>query len=87
MRGLPLGIRSATFPTEDPGAFQCLLLRAFELPRPWREVFLLKETQGYTITEIAAIPGITVNTALVRLERARREISSWKKSGHAERGK
>ena len=87
MRRLPLDIRRKHSPMEEPGAFQCLLLRAFQLPRTYREVFLLNEIQGHTIAEIAAILGITVDTALVRLKRARREIGDWKNSGNAERGK
>lgn len=50
------------------------VLWAFQLPRSYREVFLLKEIQGYTFAEIAAILGIRVETALARLECARREI-------------
>jgi DNA-directed RNA polymerase specialized sigma24 family protein len=72
---------------EEPSAFQCLLLRAFQLPQTYREVFLLNEIQGHTIAEIAAILGIMVDTALVQLKRARREIGDWKNSGNAERGK
>ena len=48
---------------------------------------LLSEIQGHTIAEIAATLGITVNTALVRLKRARREIGDWKNSENAGRGK
>ena len=59
---------------EGPGAFQCAILRAFELPDGYRDVFLLKEIQGYTLTEIAAILGISIDTALARLKIARREI-------------
>ena len=33
---------------EQPGAFQCAILRAFELPKGYRDVFLLKEIQGHT---------------------------------------
>jgi Sigma-70, region 4 len=57
---------------EKPGAFQCTLLRAFVLPKAYREVFLLKKIQGYTLAEIAAILGISIDTALLRWERARR---------------
>ena len=57
-----------------PGAFQCAILRAFELPTGYRDVFLLKEIEGYTLAEIAAILGISIDTAMVRLQRARREI-------------
>lgn len=59
---------------EKPGAFQCLLLRAISLPKAYREVFLLKEIQGYTLVEIAAILGISTKTALLRWRRARREF-------------
>jgi len=37
-------------------------------------VFLLRDIQGHTLQEIAAILGISIETARVRLERARREI-------------
>ena len=57
-----------------PGAFQSSLLRALQLRQAYRDVFLLKEIQGYTLAEIAAILGISVETAVVRLERARREV-------------
>lgn len=87
MRSLPLHTRKAHSQVEEPGAFQCLLLRAFQLPRACREVFLLRECQGLSISEIAATLGITVDTALVRYKRARREIGDWKNSGNAERGK
>jgi DNA-directed RNA polymerase specialized sigma24 family protein len=53
---------------EAPGAFQCAILRAFELPEGYRDVFLLKEIQGYTLAEIAAILGISIDTALDRFE-------------------
>jgi DNA-directed RNA polymerase specialized sigma24 family protein len=57
-----------------PGAFQCAVLRAFELPKRYRDVFLLKEIQGYKLAEIAAILGISIDTALERLKSAHREI-------------
>ncbi len=59
---------------EGPGAFQCAILRAFELPQGYRDVFLLKEIQGYTLAEIAVILGISIDTVLARLKVARREI-------------
>ncbi len=59
---------------EEPGAFQCAILRAFELPEGYRDVFLLKEIQGYTLAEIAVILGINIDTVLARLKVARREI-------------
>jgi hypothetical protein len=60
-----------------PGVFQCTLLRALELPKPYREVFLLKEIQGYTLAEIATLLGISTDTALLRLKRAHREIGAF----------
>jgi DNA-directed RNA polymerase specialized sigma24 family protein len=60
--------------TEKPGVFQCLLLRAFGLPKAYRDVFLLREIQGHTLAEIAAILEISPRTAVVRLKRARRAI-------------
>jgi DNA-directed RNA polymerase specialized sigma24 family protein len=66
---------------ERPGAFQCLLLRAFGLPKAYREVFLLKEIQGYTLAEIAAILGISTETVLLRWKRARREFVNLGDSG------
>jgi len=71
---------------EEPGAFQRLLLRAFELPKDYRDVLLLKEIQGHTLAEIAAILGISIDTALVRLMRARREIGQLGDSEAVERG-
>jgi DNA-directed RNA polymerase specialized sigma24 family protein len=59
---------------ERPGAFQYAILRALELPKPHREVFFLKDIQGHSLTEIAAILGITTDTARVRLKHARRAI-------------
>jgi DNA-directed RNA polymerase specialized sigma24 family protein len=69
---------------ERPGAFQCTILRALELPKPYRDVFLLKEIQGHGLAEIAAILGISIDTALVRLKRARREIGHLGDSGAME---
>lgn len=59
---------------ERPGAFQCTILRALEMPKPYRDVFLLKEIQGYGLADIAAILGISIDTAMLRLKRARREV-------------
>lgn len=59
---------------DRPGAFQCTILRALQLPKPHREVFLLKDIQGRTLPEIAATLGISIETAQARLQRARREI-------------
>jgi DNA-directed RNA polymerase specialized sigma24 family protein len=68
-----------------PGVFQCVVLRALELPRAHREVFLLKEIQGHSLTEIAAFLGISIDTARVRWKRARREIGHLGDSDARER--
>ncbi len=69
-----LRARKATAGFDLPGVFQCTILRALELPRTHREVFLLGDIQGHTLQEIAGILGISLETARLRLERARREI-------------
>jgi len=73
-------VRKSTSRFELPGAFQCAVLRALELPKPHREVFFLKDIQGHSLIEIAAILGITTDTALVRLKRARRAIGQLRNS-------
>jgi RNA polymerase sigma factor (sigma-70 family) len=70
---------------EQPGAFQLTLLRALELPKGDREVFLLKEIHGHTLAEIAAILGISTETAIARWKRARRELVHLGDSGATER--
>ncbi len=62
-----------------------MILRAFELGKAQRDVFLLKEVQGYTLQEIAAILGISTETARVRLMRAHREIGHLGDSDAMER--
>jgi DNA-directed RNA polymerase specialized sigma24 family protein len=69
---------------EKPGAFQCTVLRAFELSQGYRDVFLLKEIQGYTLAEIAAILGISIDTAQARWKAARCEIGHLGDSGAME---
>jgi DNA-directed RNA polymerase specialized sigma24 family protein len=78
------GIRKTASGMEQPGVFQLTLLRAFGLSKAYRDVFLLKDIQGYTLAEIAAILGISIDTALVRLNRARREIGHWDDSDATE---
>ena len=69
-----MSVRKTAARWERPGAFQHAILRALELPRPHRDVFFLKDIQGHTLQEIAAILGITTDTVRVRLRRARRAI-------------
>lgn len=59
---------------DQPGVFQCLVLRACNLQKADRDVFLLKEIKGRSLAEIAAILGISSDDASKRLRRARREV-------------
>ncbi len=72
---------------QEPGAFQRALLRAFQLRPAYRDVFLLKEIQGHSLSEVAAILGINLRTAHVRLTQAHREISLEGYKGAMERPK
>lgn len=73
--------------SEQPGVFQCTILRAFDLPKAHRDVFLLKDIQGYTLQEVATILGISIDTALARLNRARRDIGHIEDSDATERAR
>jgi DNA-directed RNA polymerase specialized sigma24 family protein len=59
---------------DQPGAFQQLVFRAFALRDGYREVFLLKEIRGHSLAEIAAMLGISIDTARAWWQSARREI-------------
>jgi hypothetical protein len=67
-------VGTAVSAIDQPGAFQCMLLRAIDLQKTDRDVFLLKEVQGHTLAEISAILGIRSDEAVVRLKRACREM-------------
>ncbi len=69
----------------QPGAFQRALLRAFELPKAYRDVFVLTDIQGYTLPEIASMLRISTGTARARLKRARREVGSVEDHADMER--
>jgi RNA polymerase sigma-70 factor (ECF subfamily) len=52
-----------------------LLRQAFEaLALPFREVIVLREIEGLSYKEIAAVAGIPVGTVMSRLARARRQL-------------
>ena len=70
----PQPARNAVSAMEQPGAFQCMLLRSFDLPKADRAVFLLREIHGCSLAEIAAILGISIDAASVRLKRAHRDV-------------
>jgi RNA polymerase sigma-70 factor (ECF subfamily) len=47
------------------------------LPAPFREVMVLREIEGLSYKEIAAIAGIPIGTVMSRLARARRHLQTW----------
>jgi len=59
---------------EQSRPFQLTLLRALLLPQPRRDVFLLKEIQGFTLPVVATVLGITKEAVRKHLRRAKREI-------------
>ena len=55
-----------------------LLRLSFEsLPLPYREVMVLRELEGLSYKEIAAIAGIPIGTVMSRLARARRHLQDF----------
>ena len=55
-----------------------LLHEAFEaLPLPFREIIVLREIEGMSYKEIAAIVGIPLGTVMSRLARARRHLQEF----------
>jgi DNA-directed RNA polymerase specialized sigma24 family protein len=62
--------------TEDDRSFQLTLLRALLLPAPRRDVFLLKEIQGFTLPEVARLLGISRDDVIKHWRRARRDMQT-----------
>ncbi len=69
---------------EESGTFGRLLLRAFELRQPYRDVFLLRDIQGHTLSEAAGILGVSRDTAVARLKQARHELQRFASVNAAE---
>jgi len=57
-------------------SFQLTMLRAFLLPVACRDVYVLKDIQGYTLPEVATVLGISKDEATKHLRRARREMQT-----------
>ncbi|HYL05144.1 MAG TPA: sigma-70 family RNA polymerase sigma factor [Thermoanaerobaculia bacterium] len=56
------------------------------LPVPFREVMVLREIEGLSYKEIAAIAGIPIGTVMSRLARARRHLQDYLIAGGAAAG-
>ena len=79
-RELPLTKSAVTGGAKDPSSkgkyetFQALVMQALQLRRTYREVFILCDIRGYNMAETAAILGISEDSVMRRLERARSEM-------------
>ena len=63
-----------SFAKDKYESFQALVMRALQLRRIYREVFILCDIRGYSAAETATILGISEDSALRRLARARNEM-------------
>jgi DNA-directed RNA polymerase specialized sigma24 family protein len=54
--------------------FQALVMKALQLRRAFREVFILCDIRGYSAGETATILGISEDSVMRRLEKARDEM-------------
>lgn len=59
---------------EAVAPIQLTMLRASLLPPACRNVFVLRDIQGYTLPEVAAVLGISRSELTRHLRRARREM-------------
>ena len=79
-RELPLTKSTVTGGTEGSlvstghETFQALVMRALQLRRIYREVFILRDIKGYSPEETAAILGIDLDSVARRLVRARVQL-------------
>ena len=69
--------RALAKPGEEALApIQLTALRAFLLAPACRDVFVLRDIQGYTLPEVAAVLGISRKVVNRHLRRARREMQT-----------
>jgi len=54
--------------------FQALVMQALQLRRIYREVFILRDIKGYSAEETAAMLGISADSVVRRLARARTQM-------------
>ena len=79
-RELPLTRSAVTSSTKDLlvngkyETFQALVMQALQLRRSYREVFILSDIRGYSPAETAGILGISEDSVMRRLVRARSEM-------------
>src|SRR5215470_8930114 len=52
----------------------CLHAAIAALPTPYRETMILRDSQGLSYREIAAVTGVPIGTVMSRLARARRRV-------------
>jgi len=87
------GIEDVPSPDDTPEAAllrksetECVRLVLTRLPRPLREVLILREIEGLSYRQIAEIASVPIGTVMSRLARARREFGeAWQKeSGEQE---
>jgi DNA-directed RNA polymerase specialized sigma24 family protein len=60
--------------TVPAGVVQAVVMHALQLQPPSREVFILCDIQGFSVTEAATILGTGAKTIDARLKRARRQM-------------
>jgi DNA-directed RNA polymerase specialized sigma24 family protein len=56
------------------GVLQAVVMHALQLRRDCREVYVLCDIQGCSITETAASLGVTADVVVGRLKRARKQM-------------
>lgn len=56
------------------GVLQAVVMNALQLRRECREVYVLCDIQGCSVTETAATLGVSVDVVIRRLNRARKQM-------------